>query len=97
MRIVGHTHVPFARYVDRRLVCTPCALLREPAQPMDGEMLFDRETGRFGPAPAPGGGTFGVLELPSLEFKVLWAKDGETVPFAEAKLGWLGPEAPKRG
>jgi predicted phosphodiesterase len=39
--VVGHTHVPFARFVDRRLVCNPGALLRDPAQPMDGAMLFD--------------------------------------------------------
>jgi hypothetical protein len=39
------------------------ALLRDPAQPMHGGMLYDRDSGRFEPAPAAGGGTFGVLEL----------------------------------
>ncbi len=68
--VVGHTHVPFARFVDRRLVCNPGALLRDPAEPMEGGMLFDRESGKFMPAPAPGGGTFGVLELPTLRFTV---------------------------
>jgi putative phosphoesterase len=54
--VVGHVHVPFARFVDRRLVCNPGALLRDPAEPMEGGMLFDRESGKFVPAPAPGGG-----------------------------------------
>jgi putative phosphoesterase len=71
--VVGHTHVPFARYVDRRLVCNPGALLRDPARPMDGAMLFDRASGKFTAAPAPGGGTFGVLELPKLKFTVYGA------------------------
>ena len=74
--VVGHTHVPFARFVDRRLVCNPGALLRDPAEPMEGGMLFDRESGKFVPAPAPGGGTFGVLELPTLRFTVHRARDG---------------------
>ena len=45
--VVGHTHVPFARFVGRRLVCNPGALLREPAEPMEGGMLLDRESGKF--------------------------------------------------
>jgi putative phosphoesterase len=60
--VVGHTHLPFARFVDRRLVCNPGALLRDPAEPMEGAMLFDRESGKLAPAPAPGGGTFAVLD-----------------------------------
>ncbi|MGO9836085.1 MAG: metallophosphoesterase family protein [Polyangiaceae bacterium] len=80
--VVGHTHVPFARFVDRRLVCNPGALLRDPAEPMDGGMLFDRESGKFVPAPAAGGGTFGVLELPTLRFTVHRAGDGVEVEIA---------------
>ncbi len=80
--VVGHTHVPFARFVDRRLVCNPGALLRDPAQPIDGAMLFDRESGKFVPAPAAGGGTFGVLELPTLRFTVHRAGDGAEVEIA---------------
>jgi putative phosphoesterase len=80
--VVGHTHVPFARFVDRRLVCNPGALLRDPAQPMDGAMLFDPASGKFVPAPAAGGGTFGVLELPTLRFTVHRAGDGAEVEIA---------------
>ncbi len=82
--VVGHVHVPFARFVDRRLVCNPGALLRDPAEPMEGGMLFDRESGKFVPAPAPGGGTFGVLELPTLRFTVHRAGDGAEVEIARA-------------
>ena len=65
--VVGHTHLPFARFVDRRLVCNPGALLRDPAQPMESNgMLFDPASGKFVPGPASGGGTFGILELPTL-------------------------------
>ena len=78
--VVGHTHVPFARFVGgRRLVCNPGALLRDPARPMDSAMLFDPATGSFAPAPAPGGGTFGVLELPTVRFTVHRARDGAEV------------------
>lgn len=77
--VVGHTHLPFARFVDRRLVCNPGALLRDPAQPMDDAMRFDRESDKFVRSPAPGGGTFGVLELPTLRFTVHRARDGAEV------------------
>ena len=87
--IVGHTHVPFARYVDRRLVCNPGALLRDPAHPMESTMLFDRESGKFVPAPAPGGGTFGVLEIQTLRFTVHSARDGGEVQLATGDV----PEA----
>ena len=83
--VVGHTHLPFARFVDRRLVCNPGALLRDPAEPMEGGMLFDRESGKFVPAPAPGGGTFGVLELPTLRFSVHRAGDGVEVDIARGR------------
>ncbi len=73
---VGHTHVPFALRVGTRLVCNPGAVLRSPAQPMDGTMLFDRESGKFAPARGPGGGTFGILDLPSLRFTVHDVVDG---------------------
>jgi putative phosphoesterase len=68
--VVGHTHLPLARFVDRRLVCNPGALLRDPAEPMEGGMLLDRESGKFVPAPAAGGGTFGILELPTLRYSL---------------------------
>src|SRR5690606_13878749 len=77
--IVRHTHLPFVRFVGDWLVCNPGALLRDPAQPMDGAMLFDPASGTFAPAPAPGGGTFGVLKLPSRQFSVHGASDGVEV------------------
>ena len=84
--IVGHTHKAFERRVTGgRLVCNPGALLRDPAEPMEGGMLFDRESGKFVPAPAPGGGTFGVLELPTLRFSVHRAVDGEEVEIARGR------------
>jgi predicted phosphodiesterase len=77
--VVGHTHLPFARFVGRRLVCNPGALLRDPAEPMDDAMLFDPASSKFVAVPAPGGGTFGVLELPTLRFTVHRARDGAEV------------------
>jgi putative phosphoesterase len=84
--VVGHTHVPFARFVDRRLVCNPGALLRDPAETMEGGRLFDRESGKFVPAPAAGGGTFGVLESPTLRFTVHRARDGMEVEIARGAV-----------
>jgi putative phosphoesterase len=81
----GHTHLPFARFVDRRLVCNPGALLRDPTEPMEGGMLLDRESGKFVPAPAAGGGTFGVLDLPTLRFSVHRARDGAEVEIARGE------------
>ena len=43
---------------------------------MDEAWLLDPTTGKFHRAPAPGGGAFGVLELPSKEFRVFKASDG---------------------
>ena len=83
--VVGHTHVPFARFVDRRLVCNPGALLRDPAVPMEGGMLLDRESGKFVPAPAAGGGTFGILEVSTLRFTVHMAVDGIEVDIARGR------------
>ena len=77
--VVGHTHVPFARFVGRRLVCNPGALLRDPAQPMESGMLLDPASGKFVPAPTRSGGTFGVLEVPTLRFTVHAAADGTEI------------------
>lgn len=83
--IVGHTHLPFARFVGGRLICNPGALLRDPAHPMGGGMFFDRASDKFFvPPPAPEGGTFGVLELPSLVFTVHRARDGAEVQITRA-------------
>lgn len=84
--VVGHTHVPFARFVGRRLVCNPGALLRDPAEPMEGGMLFDPASGKFAPAPAPGGGTFAVLEPAMMRFTVRRAGDGVEVEIARSAV-----------
>lgn len=69
--IVGHTHVPMdIELRGRGRILNPGALLRDPAVP--------------GEVPTPG--TFGVLDLPSGEFQVLRAKDGERMPIATRKL-----------
>jgi hypothetical protein len=54
---------------------------------MDEAWLLDPTTGKFHRAPAPGGGTFGVLELPSKEFRVFKASDGTEVEFMRKTLG----------
>ena len=77
--VVGHTHVPFARFVGRRLVCNPGALLRDPAQPMESGMLLDPVSGKFVPAPTRSGGTFGILEVPTLRFTVHTAANGAEI------------------
>jgi hypothetical protein len=65
----------------------PGALLRDAAQPMDQAWLLDPSTGKFSRAPAPGGGTFGVLDLPSMEFRVLEAGSGSEVEIGRRMLG----------
>lgn len=85
--LVGHTHIPFrARMDDGRLVANPGALLREPGPRMAGRpLLFDPAQRRFVSGPGPGGGTFGVLELPSREFRVHRAADGSESPLMEVR------------
>jgi putative phosphoesterase len=61
--VVGHTHVPFRLRAGHGLVVNPGSILRDPAVPLD----------------FPTGGTFGVLELPSLTFTVHRAADGTPV------------------
>jgi putative phosphoesterase len=86
--VVGHTHIAFCMEVSGRgVVVNPGALLRHPAHPMDSAWLLDPSTGQFQRAPAPGGGTFGVLELPSGAFRVLNAADGAEVQVTRKRLG----------
>jgi hypothetical protein len=84
--VVGHTHG--AMCLDAgggRLVVNPGALLRDPAVPMDGPMLFDKATGTFAKAPSQTPGTFGILELPTRRFTVHRAKDGEQIAMEGAR------------
>lgn len=87
--VVGHTHLAFAlRTLDGGLVANPGALLRDPAEKHEGRaMLYDRDSGKSVPGPAPGGGTFGVLELPTKRFTVHRAIDGEEVEFSVVTAG----------
>jgi len=71
--IVGHTHIPFAlSTLGGGLIVNPGALLREP----------DRSK----PHP-PTGGTFGVLDLPSRDFRVHRAVDGEEIEILRRTVG----------
>ena len=63
--IVGHTHRAFRLDVaGGQSVLNPAALLRDPAP---------------GAENPPATGSFGVLELPSREFRVYRARDGSEV------------------
>ena len=87
--LVGHTHIAFALHVfGGAMIANPGALLRDPAEPMeDRAWIYDRDKGTFVPGPARGGGTFGVLELPSKVFTVHRAADGVEIEIARATLG----------
>lgn len=87
--IVGHTHLPFAvNTLGGGLIANPGALLRSPAERQEaGAWIFDPDRGTFVPGPAPGGGTFGVLELPSRRFTVLTASDAAEVEIPRLTLG----------
>jgi predicted phosphodiesterase len=87
--VVGHTHVAFVLHgLGGRLVANPGALLREPGEKREGRAwLLDPDSGTFVPGPAPGGGAFGVVELPAKQFTVHCASDGEEVDAVVAKAG----------
>lgn len=75
--VVGHTHIPFCiDVVSRGLVVNPGALLRDSAEPMSDAWLLDPATGKFERAPAPGTGTFGVLDVIDRMFRVHAASTG---------------------
>lgn len=86
--LVGHTHIAFAMTtLDGGIIANPGALLRESADADVRPMVFDRETGKFVPGPARGGGTFGVLELPARRFTVHRAADGVEVEIPRPTIG----------
>lgn len=87
--IVGHTHIAFElRTLSGGIIANPGALLRDSSEPLAaGAMLFDRETGKFVPAPAPGGGTFAVLDLPERRFTVYRASDGAEIEIPRKVVG----------
>lgn len=85
--VVGHTHVPLDIPVSSgRKIANPGALLRHPAVPMEeGALLYDPETQKFVAAPHAGGGTFGILELPSGRFTAYRAEDGAPVEITRGR------------
>jgi predicted phosphodiesterase len=86
--LVGHTHIAFRiELLGGRCIANPGALLRAPALPTSEAWLLDPASGKLHPAPAPGGGTFGVLELPSREFHVFKASDGSEIEIVRTTLG----------
>jgi predicted phosphodiesterase len=71
--VVGHTHRGFELLVGSgKRILNPAALLRSPAE---------------GATNPPATGTFGVLELPLLRFRVLCAADGADVAILRKTLG----------
>ncbi len=94
--VVGHTHIAFAATIfGGGLIANPGALLREPAEAQgvtaadreERALIYDPDTGKFMPGSARGGGTFGVLELPSTRFTVHRASDGAEVEVPRPTLG----------
>jgi putative phosphoesterase len=69
--VVGHTHRAFRLDAGGRSILNPAALLRDPTP---------------GAENPPATGTFGVLELPSREFRVYRASDGVEVAVARRVL-----------
>ena len=85
--LVGHTHIPFRIGLGDRRILNPGALLRAPGPRMAGRpLLFDPAQRRFVPGPGPAGGTFGVLDLPSRDFRVFRAADGTEAPLVALEL-----------
>lgn len=84
--LCGHTHMPFALHVDHGgLIANPGALLRGTAESLEWRHELDGSSG-FGLRTLPAGGTFGVLELPSLAFAVFAAADGAKVSIPRITL-----------
>jgi len=70
--VVGHTHIPCVIHVsDKRIIANPGALLRASVESTDGPE-------------APG--IFGVLELPSRDFRVHRASDGAEIDIVRRRL-----------
>jgi putative phosphoesterase len=81
--VLGHSHVPmWLGLTGRGIVVNPGALGR---MPLGGGWLYNPESGSFGPLEAERG-TFGILELPALEFKVMRGSDGAGVEIARRRL-----------
>ena len=85
--VAGHTHVAMALEASGgRLVVNPGALSCDPDQARPAAWHLDPDTGRFAPAPEAEHGTFGVLDLPSMEFSVRRASDGTEVEIVRRRL-----------
>lgn len=91
--VLAHTHWPMEITVSGRgKIVNPGAVLRDPAVPLEEDIkLLDLATGKWSPAPKPEGGTFAVLELPSMKFSVYRAVDGAEIEIDRRSIGWLLP------
>lgn len=86
--IVGHTHQPFTiTTLSRGLIANPGALLRSESETPKLGLVYDIERNAFVLAPMASGGTFGVLDLPSREFKVFRAADGVEIEIPRLAVG----------
>jgi predicted phosphodiesterase len=83
--LVGHTHIPFTLSIPGRgIIANPGALLRDIGD--NGALIYNPATGAFDRGIVPAGGTFGILELPSLRFTVHRASDGTEVEIVRNTL-----------
>ncbi len=87
--ILGDTHLASSMTtLGGGLIANPGALPRETESERAGQaLLFDADRGKFVQRPAPGGGTFGVLELPSRRLTVHRASDGVVVDVPRTTVG----------
>jgi putative phosphoesterase len=87
--VVGHTHIAFAiTHASGGMIVNPGALLREPKTKLEGSAwIFDPDRGTFAPGPAPGGGTFGVLDVSTMRFSVHNAADGVEIEIIRRTMG----------
>lgn len=87
--LVGHTHLPFVlQSLAGGVIANPGALGRTVPEDRVSAMILDPVAGTFASAPPPGGGTFGVLELPAKRFTVHRASDGAQVEVPRATTGF---------
>jgi predicted phosphodiesterase len=86
--LVGHTHLPFALTTPTGgLIANPGALLRSEPDSSKQSLAYDLESKTYVLAPAASGGTFGVLDLPSKNFRVFRAADGAEITIPRITVG----------
>jgi predicted phosphodiesterase len=86
--VVGHTHQRFALTTPGgRLIVNPGALLRSDPAASALSLVYDLQRQTHVLAPAAPGGTFGVLELPDVAFRVYRASDGVEIGIPRLTVG----------